>query len=211
MANSEERVTRAIVDESVPAGQPWARVVQRGQSLRIIDVHGHQGVDFLCYNAHAPEERYHAPNTLKAARTLRLTKGHVLYSDVARPMFTVTEDTCGTHDTIGGCCSAPSNEMLYGAKNCPGCRENFLSALEKFDLGRKDIVPNINFFCKVPVYDEARLSDSVFVESRSEAGSFVELRAEMDALAVISNCPQVNNPCNAGEPTAIRVLVLEAD
>jgi urea carboxylase-associated protein 1 len=211
MANSEERVTRAIVDESVPAGQSWARVVKRGQSLRIIDVHGHQGVDFLCYNAHSPEERYHAPNTLKAARTLRLSKGHVLYSDVARPIFTVTEDTCGTHDTIGGCCSAPSNEMLYGADNCPGCRENFLSALEKFGLGRKDIVPNINFFCNVPVYDEARLSESVFVESRSEAGSFVELRAEMDALAVISNCPQVNNPCNAGEPTAVRVLVLEVD
>jgi uncharacterized protein YcgI (DUF1989 family) len=130
---------------------------------------------------------------------------------VARPIFTVTEDTCGTHDTIGGCCSAPSNEMLYGADNCPGCRENFLSALEKFGLGRKDIVPNINFFCNVPVYDEARLSESVFVESRSEAGSFVELRAEMDALAVISNCPQVNNPCNAGEPTAVRVLVLEVD
>jgi uncharacterized protein YcgI (DUF1989 family) len=128
---------------------------------------------------------------------------------VARPIFTLTEDTCGIHDTIGGCCSAPSNEMLYGVTDCPGCRENFLSALEKFGLGRKDVVPNINFFCNVPVYDEARLADSVFVESRSEAGRFVELRAEMDALAVISNCPQVNNPCNAGEPTAIRVLIFE--
>lgn len=207
MTNPEER---AIVDESVPAGEPWARIIEQGQSLRIIDVHGHQGVDFLCYNAHAPEERYHAPNTLKAARTLRLTKGHVLYSDVARAMFTLTEDTCGTHDTIGGCCSAPSNEMLYGVTDCPGCRENFLSALARFGLGRKDIVPNINFFCNVPVYDEARLADTVFVQSRSEAGGFVELRAEMDALAVLSNCPQVNNPCNAGDPTPIRVLVLES-
>ena len=210
MPKSAESPLTAIVDESVPAGNPWARVIKKGQSLRIIDVHGHQGVDFLCYNAHAPEERYHAPNTLKAARTLRLTKGHVLYSDVARPMFRITEDTCGTHDTIGGCCSAPSNAMLYGVTNCPGCRENFLSALEAFALGRKDIVPNINFFCNVPVYDEARLADSVFVESRSEPGDFVELRAEMDALAVISNCPQVNNPCNAGQPTAIRVVVLES-
>jgi uncharacterized protein YcgI (DUF1989 family) len=100
--------------------------------------------------------------------------------------------------------------MLYGVTDCPGCRENFLSALENFGLGRKDIVPNINFFCNVPVYDEARLADSVFVQSSSGAGSFVELRAEMDALAVISNCPQVNNPCNAGDPSAIRVLVLEA-
>ena len=98
--------------------------------------------------------------------------------------------------------------MLYGVSDCPGCRENFLGALGEFGLGRKDIVPNINFFCNVPVHEQARLADSVFVQSRSEAGSFVELRAEMDALAVISNCPQVNNPCNAGVPTAIRVLVL---
>ena len=115
MANPQ---VNTIVDESVPAGQPWARIIDRGQRLRIIDVHGHQGVDFLCYNAHAPEERYHAPNTLKAAGTLHLTRGHVLYSDVARPMFTIT---------------------------------------------------------------------------------------------AMSNCPQVNNPCNAGEPTAIRVVVFAAD
>ena len=210
MPKSVQRPTTAIVEQSVPAGEPWARVIEEGQLLRIIDVHGSQGVDFLCYNAHAPEERYHAPNTLKAARTLRLTKGHVLYSDVARPIFSITEDTCGIHDTIGGCCSAPSNEMLYGVTDCPGCRENFLSALEAFGLGRNDIVPNINFFCNVPVYDEGRLADSVFVESRSKPGNYVELRAEMDALAVISNCPQINNPCNAGEPTAIRVVVLES-
>jgi hypothetical protein len=210
MAKSAATKTTAIVDELVPAGKPWARVIEKGCSLRIIDVHGHQGVDFLCYNARAPEERYHAPNTLKAARTLRLTTGHVLYSDAARPLFSVTADTCGTHDTIGGCCSAPSNEMLYGVADCPGCRENFLSALGEFGLGRKDIVPNINFFCNVPVYDEGRLADAMFVESRSEAGNYVELRAEMDALAVISNCPQVNNPCNAGEPTAIRVMVFQS-
>lgn len=208
MPKSDQVPTTAIVDESILAGKPWARIIKKGDILRIIDVHGHQGVDFLCYNAHEFEERYHAPNTLKAAGTLRLTRGHVLYSDVARPIFTITEDTCGTHDTIGGCCSAPSNAMLYGVKNCPGCRENFLTALGEFGLGRRDIVPNINFFCNVPVHEEALLADAMFVESRSEAGSYVELLAEMDALAVISNCPQVNNPCNAGEPTPIRVMVI---
>ena len=207
MTHESDRTGTPIVDDTVPAGAPWARIIEKGQRLRIIDLHGTQGVDFLCYNAHAPEERYHAPNTLKAARTLRLTKGHTIYSDVARPLFTIVEDTCGTHDTIGGCCSAPSNAMLYGVADCPGCRENFLEALAAFGLGRKDIVPNINFFCNVPVYEEARLADTVFVESRSAAGSHVELRAEMDVIAVISNCPQVNNPCNAGAPTAIRVTV----
>lgn len=199
-----------LVDATVPAGHPWGRIIERGQRLRIVDVHGRQGVDFLCYNAHAPEERYHAPNTLKAAGTLRLTAGHALYSDIARPIFRIMEDTCGTHDTIGGCCSAPSNEMLYGVTDCPGCRENFLRALAVFGLGRRDIVPNVNFFCNVPVYDEARLADTVFVESRSAPGSYVELRAEMDAIAVISNCPQINNPCNAGEPTGIRLMVFAA-
>lgn len=210
MSKSTQPPASILVDEQVPAGRPWARVIEAGQRLRIIDVHGRQGVDFLCYNAHAPEERYHAPNTIKAARTLRLTRGHVLYSDAARPLFTITEDTCGSHDTIGGCCSAPSNEMLYGVADCPGCRENFLAALAQFGLGRKDIVPNINFFCNVPVFDEGRLADSVFVESRSRPGNYVELRAEMDALAVVSNCPQVNNPCNAGEPSAIGVRVTGA-
>lgn len=208
MADSPQDTTKIIADEYVPPGKPWARVIEKGHCLKIIDVHGHQGVDFLCYNAHAPDERYHAANTLKAARSLRLTKGHVLYSDVARALFTISEDTCGTHDTIGGCCSAPSNEMLYGVADCPGCRENFLTALADFGLGRKDIVANINFFCNVPVHEEGRLDDAVFTQSRSEPGSYVELAAEMDVLAVISNCPQVNNPCNAGEPTEIRVMVL---
>ncbi len=210
MSKSAQMPATTIVDESISSGKPWTRIIKKGESLRIIDVYGHQGVDFLCYNAHAFEERYHAPNTLKAAGTLRLTKGHILYSVVARPIFCITEDTCGIHDTIGGCCSAPSNEMLYGVADCPGCRENFLAVLGEFGLGRKDIVPNINFFCNVPVHDEALLADATFVESRSEPGSYIELLAEMDALAVISNCPQINNPCNAGEPKPIRVMVLES-
>ncbi len=112
-------------DELLPSGRYWAGVVKAGQCLRIVDVEGAQGVDFLCYNADHTAERYHAPNTLKAARTLKLTAGHVLYSDEARPIFTIVEDTSGDNDTIAGCCSAPSNKMLYGVDDCPGCREIF--------------------------------------------------------------------------------------
>ncbi len=196
-----------LLDELVPPGRHWTQIVRQGQSLRIIDLEGDQGVDFLCYNAESTEERYHAPNTIKASGTLRLTTGHVLYSDVARPIMTITEDTCGYHDTIGECCSEPSNEMLYGATNCPGCRENFLKGLHEHGLGRKDIVPNINFFCKVPVLDQGLFEPGVFVSGHSVAGNYVELKAEMDALVVISNCPQINNPCNDGEPSAIKVLI----
>jgi urea carboxylase-associated protein 1 len=193
--------------QTLPAGAHWSRIVQRGEVLRIIDLEGHQGVDFLCYNAGNPEERYHAPNTIKAAGTLALTLGHRLYSDEARPMMTITEDTVGHHDTIGGCCSAPSNALLYGVTDCPGCRENFLEALAAHGLGRRDIVPNLNFFCNVPVRDDNRLADTVFVEGRSSAGAHLDLRAEMDVIAVLSNCPQVNNPCNDGKPGPIAVEI----
>ncbi len=182
-------------------------MVKRGEVLRITDLEGGQGVDFLCYNARRPEERYHAPNTIKAARDLRLTAGHRLYSDEARSLFSIITDTVGGHDTIAGCCSAPSNELLYGVVDCPGCRENFLKVLAPFGLGRRDIVPNVNFFCDVPVTRQRRLTDTVFVKGSSEPGDYVELSADMDALAAVSNCPQVNNPCNDLNPTPIGITV----
>ena len=188
----------------VPAGAPWSGIVRRGEVLRITDLEGQQAVDFLCYNAADPQERYHAPNTLKAAGTIFLTTGHKLYSDIARPIFTIVEDQFGGHDTIGGCCSAPSNEMLYGVRNCPGCRENFLTALAAHGLGRRDIVPNINWFMRVPVAADGGAAVALGV---SPPGCQVALRADMDALAVISNCPQVNNPCNGFKPTPIRVEI----
>ena len=202
-------MSRVISDETLAPGRPWSKVLAPGQILRIVDLEGRQGVDFLCYNAERPEERYHAPNTLKAAGTLKLTAGHRLYSDEARAIFTITGDSYGGHDTIGGCCSAPSNRMLYGVSDCPGCRENFLEALASHGLGRRDIVPNINFFCDVPVSDDRKLAESTFVPGPGKAGDAVELRAEMAALAVVSNCPQVNNPCNDGQPSAIRLIVLD--
>lgn len=193
----------------VPAGAPWGGLVRRGERLRITDLEGRQAVDFLCYSASDPEERYHAPNTIKAAGTLRLSTGHALLSDVARPIFTIVADTLGHNDTIGGCCSAPSNALLYGVADCPGCRENFLRALAPYGLGRRDIVPNVNFFCHVPVAEDGSLAERTFcpIPGQATPGHYVELRAEMDALAVVSNCPQVNNPCNDGRPTPILIEI----
>jgi len=192
------------VNTVVPAGAPWSGIVRQGQVLRITDLEGQQAVDFLCYNAADLQERYHAPNTMKAAGTIFLTAGHKLYSDIARPIFTIIEDQFGGHDTIGGCCSGPSNRMLYGVENCPGCRENFLTALAAHGLGRRDIVPNINWFMRVPVGSDG---GAAIAPGVSPPGCQVALRAEMDALAVISNCPQVNNPCNGFKPTPIRVQI----
>ncbi len=185
----------------IPARGHWSGVIARGGLLRIIDLEGRQAVDFLCYNAHDPAERYHAPNTIKKAGSIELTAGHVLYSDRARPLFTIIEDSFGGHDTIGGCCSLASNKMLYGIAN-PGCRENFLAELEPRGLGWKDIVPNVNWFMKVPV---ATGGAAAIATGTSGPGDQVLLRAEMDVLAVISNCPQVLNPCNDFNPTPIAI------
>jgi urea carboxylase-associated protein 1 len=198
--------THVVLDEVIPARAAWSGLIRKGQRLRIIDSEGKQAVDFLCYNAADREERYNAPNTIKAAGTISLTKGHILYSDQAQPLFTIMEDSYGSHDTIGGACSAPSNLMLYGVKECPGCRENFLTALSAHGMGRRDIVPNVNFFMRVPV---ERAGAAAIARGDSTPGSYVELRAEMDVLAVISNCPQMNNPCNDYNPTAIEVVVTE--
>ena len=191
--------------ETIAPGGSWSRIIHRGEVLKITDLEGQQGVDFLCYAAANPEERYHAANTLKRAATLRLTTGHVLYSDIARPMMTVVGDSCGFHDTIAGCCSAPSNEMLYGVKGVPGCRENFLRELSRYGLGRKDIVANLNFFCNVPAGPNNALPSLTFEAPPSRAGDWIALRAEMDVIAIVSNCPQVNNPCSGGQPTPIRI------
>src|SRR5262245_32326153 len=134
-----------IVRENVvPPGEGGGAKVRRGQVLRIVDQAGKQGVDFLCYNADHPEERYHAANTMKKARSIWLSTGHVLYSDAARPMFTIVGDTCGRHDTIGGCCSAPSNFLMYGGTDVRGCRETFLGPLGRYGVGRRDIVAHVD-------------------------------------------------------------------
>ncbi len=194
-----------VHEEIIAARASWSRVIGRGQVLRITDIHGQQAVDFLCYNASDQEERYHAPNTIKKAGKILLTKGHVLYSDRARALFTIVEDSFGGHDTIGGCCSAPSNMLLYGVDNS-GCRENFLAALKQNGLGWRDIVPNVNWFMTVPV---GAAGDAEIALGNSKPGDYVDLRAEMDVLAVISNCPQVLNPCNNFHPTPISVRITQ--
>jgi len=195
---------KVLLDEIVPAKEAWGGTLRCGEHLRIIDCEGRQAVDFLCYNLDDTEERYSAPTTIKAAGTILLTKGHTLYSDLARPMFRIVEDSHGSHDTIGGCCSAPSNHMLYGVTDCPGCRENFLKALGKFGMGRRDIVPNVNFFMRVPVEHDGA---AALARGDSAPGSYVELEAEMSAIVAISNCPQINNPVNDFNPTPIRLVI----
>jgi urea carboxylase-associated protein 1 len=191
-------------DRVIPAGGHWSGIVPAGRTLRIVDLEGRQAVDFLCYNAARPEERYNAADTMKIAGSIFITAGVALYSGLGRKLFTVVDDTVGYHDTIGGCCSEESNFVRYGVRGTPNCRDNFLAALAPYQLGPRDIVANVNWFMYVPVGPSGAMA---IVQGRSRPGDHVDLRAEMDALAVISNCPQVRNPANDFRPTPIRVIV----
>ncbi len=199
----------AAVDEICPAGEPWMREVRKGQVFRILDLEGNQAVDTLFYNARDPEERYSAVDTIQRQKSLYLTVGTVLYSSEGNPMLTIVADTCGRHDTLGGACAQESNTVRYALDKrfMHACRDNFLSAMHHdhhHHLGKRDITHNINFFMNVPVTPQGKLT---FEDGISAPGKYVELRAEMDVVIVISNCPQLNNPCNGWNPTPVRLLV----
>jgi uncharacterized protein len=198
----------AAIDAVVPAGEAWLHRIARGQTLRIVDLEGNQAVDTLFYNANDTEERYSASDTIRLQGALYLTTGSVLRSQKGNALLTITADTCGRHDTLGGACSAESNTVRYGqhTKHMHNCRDSFLLAISKADLGleKRDLTNNINFFMNVPVTPDGKLT---FEDGISAGGKHVEMRAEMDVLCLISNCPQLNNPCNAYNPTPIRVLV----
>jgi uncharacterized protein len=182
-------------------------VIKQGEVLRIVDLHGQQAVDFLCYDAADPADRYSTMNTIKVQGNIFVQNGTVLYSDRGNALFTVIDDTCGSHDTIAGCCSEANNFLRYGVRNTPSCYANFLEILGQFGLGRNEIVSNVNFFMYVPVERDGKMA---IVDGLSKPGNRVELRAERDVLAVLSNCPQMHNPCNAYNPTPIRCIVLAA-
>jgi hypothetical protein len=191
-------------DFVVPARQPWSRLIKRGEVLRLIDLEGQQAVDFLCYNAEDLGDRYNSMNTVKVQGNSYVGKGTVLYSDAGMPLFTVIEDTLGRHDTVYGCCSNPNNYLRYRVRTTESCYSNFLTELAKHGLDRSAIVSNVNFFMQVPIEADGAAGVAADV---SPPGSHVDLRAEMDVLAVLSNCPQMHNPCNAYNPTPIRVVV----
>ncbi len=192
----------------VPAGAPFMREIKKGQILRILDLEGNQAVDTLFYNARDPEERYSANDTIREQGNIYLTTGSRLVSNESNVMLTIVADTCGRHDTLGGACSAESNTVRYALEKryMHSCRDSFLLVLAEQDngMGKRDLSSNINFFMNVPVTPDGGLT---FEDGISEAGRYVEMRADMDVLVLISNCPQLNNPCNAYNPTPVEVLV----
>ncbi len=191
-------------DVIVPAREPWSIKMRNGEILRIIDLEGQQAVDFLCYNADDPTDRYNAANTIKLNGNIYLGKDAGLWSVRARKLMTFVEDTCGRHDTLYGCCSVEIDDGRFGKNNGRGCQGYFEAELAKHGLGAKDVVANINLFMYVPV---ATNGDVAIAPGVSKAGDYVDLRAEIDVLAVLSNCPEALNNAAGFEPTPIRVIV----
>ena len=188
-----------IHDEIVPARAPWLHLVKAGQTLRVVDLEGNQAVDFLLYATADDAERYSAQDTIAAQANIFLRTGSVLRSNEGRPMMTITATSVDYHDTIGGACSCESNSLRYGhhTKAQHACVDNFLEA-------NRDMVSNVNFFMNVPVEPDGALG---IVDGISAPGLTVDLRAEMDVTVVVSNCPQINNPCNGFNPTPVRMIV----
>ena len=198
----------AVYSFVIPAGEPWLYEIRSGQYFRIVDLQGNQAVDTLFYNAKDPADRYSAQDTIRAQRNIYLTTGTRLLSGNGAPLLTIVADTCGRHDTLGGACANESNMVRYALekRHMHACRNSFLKAITEWDgsLEKRDLTSNINFFMNVPVTPEGQLT---FADGISEPGKYVEMRAETDVLALISNCPQLNNPCNAYNPTPVQVLI----
>ncbi|HCE40507.1 hypothetical protein ASALC70_03442 [Alcanivorax sp. ALC70] len=206
---SELTPEQAAFREVVPAGDYFLKVVRAGETLRILDLEGNQAADTLFYNADDPAERYSAMDTVREQGNVYLTTGSVLRSNRNNPMLEITADTCGRHDTLGGACATESNTVRYdlGKRTMHACRDSWMLAInenEAYGLSKRDIAHNINFFMNVPVTAEGGLT---FEDGISAPGKYVEMKALMNITVLISNCPQLNNPCNGYDPTPIEMLI----
>lgn len=195
-----------ISRETVAARAPWSATLTAGQVLTIVDVDGNQAVDFLAYDAHETSRAYSAQSTLQGQDSVFLTTGSVLRDNEHEPLLTIVADEVGRHDTLGGACSKESNTLRYGHHTYAqhGCAENFMRELSRYGMGKRDHVPNINWYMNVPVDPDGALG---IVDGISGAGLSLSLRAEKDVLVVVSNCPQVNNPCNGFNPSRAEMII----
>ncbi|APX92525.1 urea carboxylase [Halomonas sp. 1513] len=203
------RPDNAVSRITVDAGDHYIGTLKAGQTLRILDLEGNQAADTLFYNAHDTSERYSAMDTLREQGAVYLSAGSTLLSSEGRPMLTITADTCGRHDTLGGACASESNTVRYDLekRHMHSCRDNWMQAIADhpaYGLTKRDITHNINFFMNVPVTAEGGLT---FEDGISAPGKYVEMVAEMDVIVLLSNCPQLNNPCNGYNPTPVELLV----
>ncbi|MCC3720235.1 urea carboxylase-associated family protein [Rouxiella badensis] len=206
---SQQHTETALFRQSIVAGDYWLHRIEAGQTLRIVDSEGNQAADTLFFNADDVGERYSMTDTLRGQRNVFLSAGTTLRSNDDRPMLEIVADTCGRHDTLGGACATESNTVRYSLekRHMHACRDSWMLAISEnpqYGLTKRDITHNINFFMNVPVTSQGGLT---FEDGLSAPGKYVELVAKMNVLVLISNCPQLNNPCNGYNPTPIEVVI----
>jgi urea carboxylase-associated protein 1 len=208
---SERPIQAARLACDVAAGDGWTHELASGEILRIVDLHGNQAVDALFFDAQDYSNRYSAVDTIRAQGSVYLTRGSQLVALDGEPLLTIVDDTCGRHDTLGGACSQESNVVRYGehTRFMHACRNTFLAQALAWGHGleKRDLTANVNFFMNVPLSPDGGLE---FVDGISAPGKYVELRAERPTLVLISNCPQLNNPCNGYDPTPVRMIIWPA-
>lgn len=205
LLNPSDAISRNIID----AGDYFIGEVKAGQTFRILDIHGNQAADTLFFNANKPELRYSASDTIREQGNVYLTTGSQLRSNNNEVMLEIVADTCGRHDTLGGACATESNTVRYNLeKRCMhACRDSWMLAIAEnpqFGISKRDIGHNINFFMNVPITEDGGLT---FEDGISAPGKYVEMHALVDVIVLISNCPQLNNPCNGYNPTPVEYLV----
>ncbi|MGO7672219.1 urea amidolyase associated protein UAAP2 [Rhizobium ruizarguesonis] len=208
--SASRSLENAVQDHFIPAEAPWSGIVRKGQTIRIEDSYGQQAIDTLFYRADDFAERYSNQDTMRAQGGAYIGTGTKIISNEGNVMLVMTADSCGRHDTSAGACSCESNTVRFGhgTKYLHACRDNFVIEVTKHGMSKRDIVPNINFFMNVPIKPNGEMT---IVDGISAPGDYVELVADMDVLCVISNCPQINNPCNGFDPTPIRVLIWDGE
>lgn len=206
--SSARKTEEAIYDKVLPAGEGWMYDLKPGQVLRIVDLEGNQAADTLLFDTENPADHYSAIATIASQKNIYLTTGSILKAESGKELAEIVADTCGRHDTLGGACSAQSNTVRYAheKEHMHNCRDTFMLQLAKYgnSYSKRDLAPNINFFMNVPVTPDGNLE---FADGVSAPGRYVEMKAISAVTVLISNCPQLNNPCNAYNPTPVRLLI----
>ncbi len=205
--NSQIDSSLVLIEETVPGGAYWSGVIKRGNTLRITDLEGSRGVSLLCYNADNAIERFNAADTAKIQFNAFPKQGTVLYTDMGRILFSITQDTSGYHDLLAGCSNAISNAKKYGEGDWKNSRDNFLKALTRWGLSKKDIMPNLNLFTRIAVKPDGTME---FREGCEKPGSFIDLRAEMNVLTIISNCPHILHPGSIYDPKPLQIQIVKS-
>lgn len=203
-------------EETLPGSSTWSHILKRGTALRLEALEDNCNVGAILFNADNVSERLNLPDTLKAQHIARLTTGAVLYSDMGRILCSITDDTLGWHDPLGGCSDRSLVEKKYGHSTYQQARNNwhqntldgFLIELEKYGLSSRDLMMNINFFSKVEVHDDGSMH---FIPNHSRTGSAVELRAEMNTLIILNSCQHPMDPDAAYAQRPVKITVKKVD